>query len=1653
MSAADRPNNEQDRLAALRRLKILDTFADAEFDALVRAAALVCGVPISLISLVDEHRQWFKACAGINGITETSREVSFCAHAILGDDIFEIEDATLDSRFSDNPIVTGHPNIRFYAGVPLRLTTGENVGTLCVIDSKPNLLSDTQRQTLKYLGVVARQALENHRLRELEKEIRRGEESLLLAANYTDSILQNTKEPIIGLMMDGTITHWNGAAEKLFGFSKDEMLGESFTRLMTPDQINSHEEILPSISNNPEGLVYETQRVSKTGELIDVSVSLAPLFNGAGSLIGATKIIHDIREQNLTKKLLAKNEAHYRALSDTSPHGVFAADVTGACTYTNFRWQIIFGVTIEQSLGAGWLDQVHPLDRELVYDEWQRSISDHTEFDLEFRIRHRDGTIRYLHGKSRPIRDTNDNITSIVGSIEDITDRRKTLDRLASSEERLRSLYQSTPAMLQSIDAQGNLISVSDFWLQKHGYIREEVIGRHATEFMTPESAQYAKDVVVPMLLDTGFCADVAYKKVKKSGEIFDVISSSYVERNAAGTPIRVMTVSEDVTAENAAKRATEELLSTISTQFITSITDRDGLIIDVNDAFCEISQYQRAELIGENYRKLKSQRHTNAFYLDIWNTIINHKTWHGEICNSAQDGTLFWIDTVIAPLTDANGNIERFISIASNVTQRKLAESALLEQKNQTYQLLENQSVATFIIDNQHKVTQWNKACQLLTGVKQENIIGLESWNGFYQSARPCLADLVLENNIGKANTYYPISRPSTLITNGWHAEAWFENLGDQRRYVIFDAAPILGDSGEVIAVIETLQDLTESKIAELNLIEERQQLASVIEGTQVGTWQWNVNTGIVRHNEYWAKMLGYQLSEIDENFESWTRLLHPEDYKKCINAQLEHFLGLTDIYEVEFRIRHKDGHWVWVLSRGRVLTWLGQNEPEWMFGTHADITVRKHQEEDLRKANDKVAIATKSGGIGIWSYDVVNDLLECDTTINKLYGLTEDELLTVDLWASMLHPDDRDQTVLAFQESIAGIRPYDVEFRAVWRDGSVHYIRAKATITRDEQGNALNMLGTNWDVSALSELAIQLSEQHETLRITMQSIGDAVITTDANGAVTWLNPVAERMTGWSSTEAKGIPLAQVFNIVHEVTRKSAKCPVKECLKQGKIVGLANNTVLISKSGVEYGIEDSASPIRSETGTMIGVVLVFHDVTEQRRLSSEMTYRATHDPLTGLINRSEFESQLVQTLNYAKLEGSEHSLMFIDLDQFKLVNDSCGHSAGDILLQQVSKILSDTIRSSDLLARLGGDEFGVILKKCPTEQAQRIAQTICERFDDYRFVYDGKRFRVGTSIGLAVLDSRWPSISHVIQAADSACYAAKEAGRNRVHVWFDSDTSVRAHQGKMQWATRLEVAIDENQFELFAQRIYPVYQENSAHSQSKIHAEVLLRLRDENGEMISPGMFLPAAERFHLAARIDKWVLENVITWLKSLDDVSSINTLCINLSGQSIGDRAFHAHAIETLKEAGNKLCEVICIEITETATVTNMADASIFVQQIRQLGVRVALDDFGAGASSFGYLKTLKVDMLKIDGQYIRAMLSDPLDDSAVRCFVDVARILGISIVAEQVETDETLKHVSFLGINYAQGFLLHKPVPIEKLKDNIDPVNISKVKEVA
>ena len=839
----------------------------------------------------------------------------------------------------------------------------------------------------------------------------------------------------------------------------------------------------------------------------------------------------------------------------------------------------------------------------------------------------------------------------------------------------------------------------------------------------------------------------------------------------------------------------------------------------------------------------------------------------------------------------------------------------------------------------------------------------------------------------------------------------------------------PDVDAQGRSVGYCSVSFDITERKLHEAALRKSEVFLGRTGKLAGVGGWELD----LVKHQLVWSDETcrihgvepGYQ-PELERAIEFYAPEARP-----LIDAAVQAAIATGESWDLELALIRADGQRIWVRAVGSAE--FADGQPVRLVGAFQDVTERVAQRIALQLANERVALATDSGGIGIWDWDLGSQAPFWDAWMHRLFGHAENSGSDpTELWRRGVHPDDLAATEQAMWAAMRGGKPFDTEFRVVWPDGSVHHLRSAARLSRDANGRVLRMTGANWDITEQRRMAAALAEERSLLRVTLASIGDAVITTDARGHITWLNPVAERLTGWLVAEATGRPLMQVFHIVNETTREPAPDPITCCLQRGEVVGLAHQTLLVSRDGSEYGIEDSAAPIRNEGGDVLGAVLVFHDVSEQRRLSGEMSYRATHDAMTGLINRAEFEIRLQRVLTKAHEDASHHALLYIDLDQFKLVNDACGHAVGDQLLQQMAKLLGEAIRNRDTLARLGGDEFAIILEHCSAEQAQRVAQKICDRMDDFRFIHEERRFRIGTSIGLVPVDKRWATTVAIQQAADASCYAAKEAGRNRVHAWFDTDSAMHERQFEMQWTARIEKALDEDGFALYAQRIAPL-----RGSATGLHAEVLLRMKQADGSVVLPGAFLPAAERFHLASRIDRWVLGRAIDWMKSLPAQTTLEMLSVNLSGQSVGDRSFHRWALDLLAQAGPHLCARLCLEITETAAVTNMADAAVFIDQVRAVGVRVALDDFGAGASSFGYLKTLAVDFLKIDGQFVRDMIDDPLDEAAVRCFADVAKVLGVQTVAEFVDKPAVLERLRGMGIDFAQGYLLHRPAPIDEL----------------
>lgn len=581
-----------------------------------------------------------------------------------------------------------------------------------------------------------------------------------------------------------------------------------------------------------------------------------------------------------------------------------------------------------------------------------------------------------------------------------------------------------------------------------------------------------------------------------------------------------------------------------------------------------------------------------------------------------------------------------------------------------------------------------------------------------------------------------------------------------------------------------------------------------------------------------------------------------------------------------------------------------------------------------------------------------------------------------------------------------------------------------------------ALNAANTSLRAEVTRRRAVEesLFQSKERAEVTLQSIGDAVITTDAQGVVDYLNPVAEALTGWGIAEARGQPLDVVFPIFNEDTRTIVENPVARCLREGVIIGLANHTVLITRDGREISIEDSAAPIRDRSGEIRGVVMVFHDVTQSREMAHKLSWQAAHDALTGLVNRREFENRLQHALAASHAEGQQHALLYIDLDQFKIVNDTCGHVAGDELLRQLAAQLQRQMRTSDTLARLGGDEFGILLEHCPLEQALRVAEGLRAATRDFRLVWENKTFEVSVSMGIVAITRESGTLPQVLSAADMACYVAKERGRNRVHVYQESDVDFARRHGEMLWVTRLNQALRDNHFVLYRQEIRPI----AATGGDSLY-EVLLRIRNEDGSLSLPGSFLPAAERYDLMCAIDRWVIQHLFAaqglWLGKdapMQGEAGKTLVTINLSGASLNDETFLDFVRYAIAQH-NIEPHAICFEITETVAITHFDRAIRLVTALREIGCRFALDDFGSGLSSFGYLKNLPMDFLKIDGGLVRHIIDNPIDSAMVEAINDIGHVMGLQTIAEYVENEPIRAKLAAIGVDYIQGFGIEMPQP--------------------
>ncbi|MAL97065.1 MAG: hypothetical protein CL583_01320 [Alteromonadaceae bacterium] len=650
------------------------------------------------------------------------------------------------------------------------------------------------------------------------------------------------------------------------------------------------------------------------------------------------------------------------------------------------------------------------------------------------------------------------------------------------------------------------------------------------------------------------------------------------------------------------------------------------------------------------------------------------------------------------------------------------------------------------------------------------------------------------------------------------------------------------------------------------------------------------------------------------------------------------------------------------------------------------------------------------------------------------------EEETLKHKPYLDFIHPED----VAQFTGKLEHLRQdggsANINARFCVQDGSYSWLEWHM-----EANEGGSLLGVIRDVSeqmqsaqavqrAQEELEKQVNKRTEQLQaekelahVTLMSIGEAVITTDLEGRVTSMNPVAERLTGWDASLAIGYPAAEVLELRHEESNEALGDPINLVLQKSKTVAVPEPAVLVRRDGASVHIDASVSPVYSNRGSLLGAVAVFFDVSYARELTKRVRHRAAHDDLTGLINRGEFESRLQTVVASARDDGKAHALLFMDLDRFKIVNDTCGHAAGDELLRQISRELQTHIRQRDTLARIGGDEFALILENCNSEQAYRVADEMLAFMRNFRFSWEDKTFRLGISVGIALIDHSAASVSQVLHNADSACYMAKEAGRDRIYVFDENVVEDHNQNTAMYWVSVVSQALEQDNIELMAQPIVAL----GTGEQRGSHFEILSRLRDENGQMIPPASFINAAERYNLMPRLDRYVVAKVFKWLADNPTVIEGLDMCsINVSASTLGDDRFPSF-LETLLKQYRIPTEKVCFEITETTAIRNLAKTIELAEEFKRLGFLFSLDDFGSGFASYHYLKRLPVDFLKIDGEFVRNILDDPMDEAMVRSMNEIGHIMGKKTIAEYVESEKLLEKLKEIGVDYVQGYSVCYP----------------------
>ena len=977
-------------------------------------------------------------------------------------------------------------------------------------------------------------------------------------------------------------------------------------------------------------------------------------------------------------------------------------------------------------------------------------------------------------------------------------------------------------------------------------------------------------------------------------------------------------------------------------------------------------------------------------------------------------------------PIKDKSGSVTKVVINVRDITEQKQADEALKESEKKYRNLLESAPDGKVIVNAKGKIELVNQQLMKMTGYTTGDLVGQ-------------LVEVLIPDRFKNHKQHRGSYTADPYVRTMGEGLVLFVQCKDGSEFPAeINLSPL--ETKEGLIVSTDIRDITKRKQAEDELRKSHTLYGKAEKMGKLGYWEWDVLADrLIACSEQYARI--FEMSENDmqtkhANLDDDLDLIHPDD-----RARYKEIVHVNDVerknpFDIEYRIITRTGKVRYVHEMGDPV--LNKNgDLVRTYGFIQDITDRKLAEEELRKNQILYGQAEQMGKLGYWEWTEKEDrLIICSEEFARIYEMTVDEALvffsnkTSEI--NVVHPDDRRRYEQLLIDTAKQREGMDIEFRIITQSGKIRHVHQMSKKVLDNKGKIIGSFGTEQDITdrKLAEEELRKSHLLYSQAEQMGKLGhwewDHI-----NHRMASCSKEFARSYGMTVDEAKEFfsSWENELSVVHPDDRKRyEQCILKSEEHQEKI---DIEFRIVTPSGVERYAHLLGEFVTDDEGRLITSFGAEQDITERKQAEKQLRFQASHDTLTGLVNRYEFERRAERLLSSIGQEKMEHALCYMDLDQFKVVNDTCGHTAGDELLRQLGAALQNEVRKRDTLARLGGDEFGVLMEHCSLDQAQRVANSLQKAIQDYQFTWENQSFRVGVSIGLVTITDATPSLTELMKQADAACYIAKDKGRNRIHVHHADDIELAQRHGEMQWVARLHRALEENRFCLYAQAIVPL------DSSRGLHYELLLRMVDEKGKLIPPDAFLPAAERYNLIVDIDRWVIEKGITVLAQNPVFQQqIQFISINLSGHSLttpGVLDFITTQLEVSGIETNK----ICFEITETAAIANLSMATNFISTLRGLGCRFALDDFGSGLSSFAYLKNLPVDYLKIDGMFVKDIVVDPIDHAMVKSINEIGQVLGMQTIAEFVENDEIKGLLREIGVNYAQGYGIDKPQIFDEL----------------